>query len=188
MASERERLSTIKIVVFYIIVSVTFLFGQAVPTKWRPCQDTIMVAETKTIEAAEKTIENKLKVLQLTNEGTDKIAGSKLLKPIQRHRKLLESRIEECHEIKANIQELKVGRGDGEEDIKEWSAGIEAKVQQYEHVVEELEDLERSLREREARETQEKEEKVKWKIKKKFDAKPDEKESEGGKSKVSPNL
>ena len=33
MASERERLSTIKIVVFYIIVSVTFLFGQAVPTK-----------------------------------------------------------------------------------------------------------------------------------------------------------
>ena len=32
MASERERLSTIKIVVFYIIVSVTFLFGQAVPT------------------------------------------------------------------------------------------------------------------------------------------------------------
>ena len=183
-ARERERLSTIKIVVFYIIVSVTFLFGQAVPTKWRPCQDTIMAAETKTIEAAEKTIENKLKVLQLTNEGTDKIAGSKLLKPMQRHRKLLESRIEECHEIKANIQELKVGRGDGEEDIKEWSAGIEAKVEQYEHVVEELEDLERSLREREARETQEKEEKVKWEIKKKFDAKPDEKESEGGKSKV----
>ena len=32
MASERERLSTIKIVVFYIIVSVTFLFGQAFPT------------------------------------------------------------------------------------------------------------------------------------------------------------
>ena len=31
-ASERERLSTIKIVVFYIIVSVTFLFGQAFPT------------------------------------------------------------------------------------------------------------------------------------------------------------
>ena len=33
MASERERLSTIKIVMFYIIVSVTFLFGQAVPTQ-----------------------------------------------------------------------------------------------------------------------------------------------------------
>ena len=183
MASELESVLNIKIVVF-IIASGSLLSGEAVPTKWRPCQDTIMATKATTIEVEEKTIENKLKVLRLTNESTDKIAGSKLLKPIQRHRKLLESKIEQCHEIKVNIQELMVGRGDGEDDIKVWSSGIEAMLEQYEHVVEELEDLERSLRKQEARETQEKEEKAKWELKKKFDAKPHEKESEAGKPKV----
>ena len=41
--------------------------------------------------------------------------------------------------------------GDSEDDIKEWSSGIEAMLEQYEKVVEELEDLEQSLREQEAR-------------------------------------
>ena len=70
-----------------------------------------------TVEEDEKTIGNKLKVLKLTHEGSDKIAGTKLLKPIQRHRKLLESKVEECHEIKVRVQELKLERGDEEDDI-----------------------------------------------------------------------
>ena len=143
-----------------------------------------MATTAETVEAKEKTIENKLKVLQLTNESTNKIVGSKLLKPIQRHRKLLEGKIEECLEIKANVQELIIGRGDEEASIKEWSSGVEAMLEKYEKVVEELERLEQSLREREARETQEKEEKARWEIKKKFDAKTDEKESDAGKPKV----
>ena len=52
-----------------------------------------------TVEEEEKTIGNKLKVLKLTHEGSDKIVGTKSLKQIQRHRKLLESKLEECHEI-----------------------------------------------------------------------------------------
>ena len=68
--------------------------------------------------------------------------------------------MEECHEIKANIQELKVKQVDSEEDIREWSARIEAMLEQYEHAVEELDDLKRTLREREARETQGKEERA----------------------------
>ena len=54
----------------------------------------------------------------------------------------------------------------------------------YEKVVRELEELEQTLREREARETQEKEEKVRLEIKKKFEAKTVEKESDAGKPKV----
>ena len=80
-----------------------------------------------------------LKVLQLTNENTHKIAGSNLLKPIQRHRKLMESKVEECHEVKAIVQELKIGRGDEEDDIKDRSSGIEAELGKYEKVVGELE-------------------------------------------------
>ena len=40
---------------------------------------------------------------------TQDIAGSNLLKPIQRHRKLMESKVEECHEVQAIVQELKIG-------------------------------------------------------------------------------
>ena len=54
----------------------------------------------------------------------------------------------------------------------------------YEKVVGELEELEQTLREREARETQEKEEKARLEIKKKFEAKTVEKESDAGKPKV----
>ena len=104
----RERFRSIKTVLFFI-VSVSLLSGEAVPTKWRPCQDTVMTTPAVTVENQEKAIQNKLKVLQLTNENTHKIAGSNLLKPIQRHRKLMESKVEECHEVQAIVQELKIG-------------------------------------------------------------------------------
>ena len=93
--------------------------------------------------------------------------------------------MEECHEIKARVQELKLERGDEEDDIRAWSAGIEKSLEEYERVVEGLEELERSLRERETREIQEEEERSRWEIKRKFAAKADEKDSDAaGKAKA----
>ena len=124
-------------------------------------------------------------VLRLTvNPIETLIAGSKLIKPIQRQRKLLESKVEECHELKTEVQELKLERGDDEEDIKAWSVEIEKRLTEYEKVVGGLEDLERCLREEETIETQEKEEKSKWEIKKKFEAKADGKEGDAGRPKA----
>ena len=105
----RERVKSVKTVLFFI-VSVSLLSVETVLTKWRPCQDTVMTTPAVTVENQEKAIQNKLKVLQLTNENTHKIAGSNLLKPMQRHRKLMESKVEECHEVQAIVQELnKIG-------------------------------------------------------------------------------
>ena len=78
-------------------------------------------------------------VLQLTNESTNMIAGKKLLKPIQRLRKLLESKVEECYEIKAIVQELKIGRRVKEDSIKDCSSGIEAELDKYKRKI--LEDM-----------------------------------------------
>ena len=36
----------------------------------------------------------------------------------------MESKEEECHEIKGIVKELKIGRGDKEDVIKDWSLGI----------------------------------------------------------------
>ena len=136
-----------------------------------------------TVEETEKTIENKLKVLKLMHESTETIAGSKLIKPIQRQRKLLEGKVEECHELKTEVQELKLERGDDEENIKAWSVEIEQRLAEYEKVVRGLEDLEQCLRGEETRENQEKEEQSKWEIKK-FEAKADGKEGDAGKLKA----
>ena len=75
-----------------------------------------------------KTIQNRPKVLQLANENTNKIARKNLLTPIQRHCKFMESKEEECHEIKAIVKELKIGRGDKEDVIKDWSLGIQEEL------------------------------------------------------------
>ena len=91
-----------------------------------------------TVKNQEKTIQNKFKVLQLTTVNTNKIAGSNLLKPIQRQRKFIDSKVEECQDIKAIAQVLKTVRGDEEDVIKDWSLGIQKALGKYEKVVEEL--------------------------------------------------
>ena len=64
------------------------------------------------------------------------------MKPMQRHRKFMESKVEKCHETKAIVQVLKIFRGDEKDAIKDWSLGIQAEFGKYEKVVEELEELE----------------------------------------------
>ena len=67
----RERDRSIKIVLFLIVGSVSLSSGETVPTKWRPCRDEIIT--TGTVENKEKTIENKSKVLKMTNKNTNNI-------------------------------------------------------------------------------------------------------------------
>ena len=101
-----------------------------------------MTTTANTVENQEKTIQNKTKVPQLTNENTNKIPGSNLFKPMQRHRKFIESKVEECNETKAIVQGLKIGRGDEKDVIKDWSSRIQAEFGKNDNVVEELEELE----------------------------------------------
>jgi len=84
-----------------------------------------------TVEEGEKTIVNKPKVLKSTQEGSEKIAGTRSLTSIQRHSKFLASKMKECHQTKARVQKLKLERGDDEEDIRAWSTGIEKSLVEY---------------------------------------------------------
>ena len=61
-----------------------------------------MTTTAATVENLEKAIHKKLKVLQLLNENSNKIVGNDLLKPIQRHCKLMGHKAEESHEINNN--------------------------------------------------------------------------------------
>ena len=77
----RERDRSIKIVLFLIVGSVSLSSGETVPTKWRPCQDEI-ITTAETVENQDKTIENKSKVLQITNKNTNNIVNTEPKLPI----------------------------------------------------------------------------------------------------------
>ena len=82
-----------------------------------------------------------MKVLQLTNKTTNKIVGSDLLKPIHAWQ-FYREQIEECHEIKAIIKVLKIGRGDKQDVIKHdiflgkdnICSGIQVELGKYERI------------------------------------------------------
>ena len=90
----REKVRSIKTIFFLIAASMSLSSEETVPKKWRPCQDKIMTKTEATVENQEKTIQNKLQVLQPTKENTNKIAGSNFLQPIQRHRQIMDSKVE----------------------------------------------------------------------------------------------
>ena len=73
---------------------------------------------------AEQKIEIKLKLLKLSNEQTQKIVEERNLKTIERYRKLLEGKINECHELKAEVQEKKLENGDGVKGVRSWSVKV----------------------------------------------------------------
>ena len=90
----REKVRSIKTIFFLIAASMSLSSEETVPKKWRPCQDKIMTTTEATVENQEKTIQNKLQVLQPTKENTNKIAGSNFLQPIQRQRQIMDSKVE----------------------------------------------------------------------------------------------
>ena len=90
----REKVRSIKTIFFLIAASMSLSSEETVPKKWRPCQDKIMTTTEATVENQEKTIQNKLQVLQPTKENTNKIAKSNFLQPIQRHRQIMDSKVE----------------------------------------------------------------------------------------------
>ena len=80
----RERVKSIKTGLFFIEARVSLSSEKTVLSKWRPCQDEIITTTAATVKKQAKTIQDRSKVLQQTNENTNKIAGSNFLNPIQR--------------------------------------------------------------------------------------------------------
>ena len=67
---------SIKTGLFFIEARVSLSSEKTVLKKWRPCQDKIMTTTAATVKKQAKIIQDRLRVLQLTNENTNKIAGS----------------------------------------------------------------------------------------------------------------
>ena len=160
----KTGLEALKQFYFLIVESVNLSSGETVPTRCRPCQNKILTTVV-TVTNQEKRIQTKMKVLQLTNKNTSKTSGSNLLKLIRRHRKLVESKLGECYEIKLIVQELKMGKIKKKMSLKIRVWVFKKSWASTRKWSKNLKTWKKKLREQEARETRAKGDKARLEIK-----------------------
>ena len=81
-----------------------------------------------TLKESLAAIENKLQLLQFTNDDVKKTLEKGHLHTMERKRKTLRSKLDEVHELEVQVQESKIGQGEDQDAIREWTAKIEDKV------------------------------------------------------------
>ena len=113
------------------------------------------------METAEKTIENKFKLLSYYNKDTELIINRRKERELERKRKNIEETLEEVYVMKIKTVEEKIIADVNQEEIDEWAAGIDGQTNQYEELLEQLKDTlvrkeaeEESRREKEQRSNQ----------------------------------
>lgn len=87
------------------------------------------MSEVKTLE---EKIEGKLKMLKFTAEDTEKILETEDVKAIERHGSALESIIDKTHQLKLQVQELRIENGEDLAEIRTWSENLEAQIDKIE--------------------------------------------------------
>lgn len=87
------------------------------------------MSEVKTLE---EKIEGKLKMLKFTAEDTEKILETEDVKAIERHGSALESIIDKTHQLKLQVQELRIENGEDLVEIRTWSENLEAQIDKIE--------------------------------------------------------
>ena len=83
-----------------------------------PSIDVNNMSELKTLQ---EKIEGKLKMLNFTVEDTAKILQAEDVKAIERHGSVLESVIDKTHQLKLQVQELRIENDDDPAEIRNWS-------------------------------------------------------------------
>ncbi|XP_044185053.1 uncharacterized protein LOC122965145 [Acropora millepora] len=87
------------------------------------------MSEVKTLQ---EKIEGKLKMLKFTAEDTEKILETEDVKAIERHGSALESIIDKTHQLKLQVQELRIENNEEVTEIRSWSENLEAQIDKFE--------------------------------------------------------
>ena len=90
------------------------------------------------IKGLEEKIDGKLRMLNFTTDDTTKILEARDAKTIERHGSAVESFIDKVHQLKLQVQELRMEKGDVPDEVRLWTQTLEAKVSKYEDVLKEV--------------------------------------------------
>ena len=134
-------------------------------------------------DVVEKKIEGKLRLLKFNNEQTTKIVDSADLKAIERHVSVLESIIEKVHELKLEVQEIKIESGDEIGKVRLWTETIETELGKFENITKEVRHVVSEIKRKEGEKLDEEKrrrvledeielEKAKLEVRSKFEASP----------------
>ena len=93
------------------------------------------MAELKTLQ---DKMEGKLKMLNFTVEDTPKILDANDVKAIERHGSALESIIDKTHQLKLEVQELRIESDEDPTDVRKWSETLEAQIGKFEATLKEV--------------------------------------------------
>ena len=70
-------------------------------------------------------VEGKLRMLKFTSDETPSILKENKQKQVERHVKVLESLIEEVHDLKVEVQKERIEKGDDPTEVRTWSRDCE---------------------------------------------------------------
>ena len=87
------------------------------------------MSEVKTLQ---EKIEGKLKMLKFTAEDTEKILETEDVKAIERHGSASESFIDKTHQLKLQVQELRIENNEDLTEIRSWSENLETQIDKFE--------------------------------------------------------
>ena len=89
----------------------------------------VNMSEVKTLR---EKIEGKLKLLKFTAEDTEKILETEDVKASERHGRALKSIIDKTHQLKLQVQELRIENKEDLTEIRSWSENLEAQTDKFE--------------------------------------------------------
>ena len=105
-----------------------------------------------TYEDKIKAMGTKLAMLEFTDKETESVIAKGHLLSLERQRKILEKRLKEVHNLKVEIQDAKLERGEKAEDIKAWSEDTETKLVKFEQSVNNVEKITKEIKRKEMEE------------------------------------
>ncbi|XP_028404021.1 uncharacterized protein LOC114526636 [Dendronephthya gigantea] len=98
------------------------------------------MTETQPSEDLVKQLKTKADLLRLTNEETREIITKAKTNELERQRKTLNDKLQEVHDLKLRIQEIKLGEGITPDEVRAWTEGIKSNdIIPIENAISELE-------------------------------------------------
>ena len=101
-------------------------------------------------------------MLKFTVQDTEKMIETKDVKAIERHGSALESIIDKTHQLKLQVQELRIKNNEDLMEIRSWSENLEAQIDKFEGTLKQVKHVAADIRS--AEEEKREEEKRKWKM------------------------
>lgn len=91
------------------------------------------------IKTMQEKIQGKLKMLEFTAGDTAKVIETGDLKTIERHGSALEHVIDKTHQLKLEVQELRIESGNDPVEVRLWTETLESQISKFEGILKEVE-------------------------------------------------